>query len=295
MWMARFWRFATHQCCWNVIGFRHGARAMRVRRHARVTLVAFVAFVAGCRGAASAPTIPAPSPLPTPAVPSPIDRAEQLVVVTTADWDSTSGTLRRYERAAGAADWSVVGTPVAIVTGRTGLAWGVGFDSLAADLTAPHKREGDGRSPAGAFPLDTLFGYSNDLDPSALRMPYVALTAGSECVDDERSIHYNTVVSRESVSRIDWNSAEHMRAIDQYRIGVIVGYNAVPPEPGRGSCIFLHIWAGPSSTTAGCTALDSAELAGIVRWLDRAKTPMLVQLPVREYDRLRGDWRLPAR
>ena len=190
-----------------------------------------------------------------------------------------------------------MGAPTAIVTGRTGLAWGIGFDGVdvdpAAVAPAPHKEEGDGRSPAGAFPLDTLFGYENALDPAALRMPYVTLTGASDCVDDERSLHYNTVVSRDVVSRIDWNSAEHMRAIGQYRIGVIVGYNAKPPIPGRGSCIFLHIWAGPSSTTAGCTALDEAALADIMRWLDRAKRPMLVQLTAREYERLRDRWRLP--
>ena len=225
---------------------------------------------------------------------SPIDPAQQIVVVTTPDWDSTSGTMRRFERVAGSSTWSPVGAPTAIVTGRTGLAWGVGFDDVGDSAAAPHKHEGDGRSPAGVFPLDTLFGYDNPLDPAALRMPYVTLTGASDCVDDERSLHYNTVVSRDAVPRIDWNSAEHMRSIGQYRIGVIVGYNAAPPIPGRGSCIFLHIWAGPSSTTAGCTALDATELADIVRWLDRAKRPLLVQLPAREYERLRERWRLPT-
>jgi len=259
-------------------------------RTGHVVLAAVMLAATAC-GVAPTPT-PAPAPVPMTTSPSPIDRSEQLVVVTTADWDSTTGTLRRYERGAGGA-WQAVGTATAIVTGRTGLAWGVGFDAIGDSASAPHKHEGDGRSPAGVFPLDTLFGYSNDLDPSALRMPYVTLTGGSDCVDDPASLHYNTVVSRDAVASIDWNSAEHMRSIGQYRIGVIVGYNALPPTPGRGSCIFLHIWAGPSSTTAGCTALDANALAEIVRWLDRAKAPLLVQLPTREYERLRGPWRLP--
>lgn len=267
---------------------------MRILRNGcRAASIVLAAFAVACRSAM--PNSPTPSPSPSPgAAPTPVDHAEQIVVVTTADWDSTSGTLRRFERTVGSSEWRPVGAPTAIVTGRTGLAWGVGFDAFASDPGAPHKHEGDGRSPAGVFPLDTLFGYSNALDPAALRMPYVALSDGSDCVDDERSMHYNTVVSRDAVSRIDWNSAEHMRSIGQYRIGVIVGYNAMPPVPGRGSCIFLHIWAGPASTTAGCTALDAAILADIVRWLDRAKRPMLVQLTSREYERLRAQWRLPA-
>jgi D-alanyl-D-alanine dipeptidase len=124
-------------------------------------------------------------------------------------------------------------------------------------------------------------------------MPYVQLLPGSDCVDDTTSTHYNTVVASEAVPRVDWASAEHMRQIGQYRIGVIVGYNAAPPIKGRGSCIFLHIWGGPRSTTAGCTALDATELTRLVEWLDRAKRPVIVQLPATDYDRLRERWRLP--
>jgi D-alanyl-D-alanine dipeptidase len=112
-------------------------------------------------------------------------------------------------------------------------------------------------------------------------------------VDDEASAYYNTVVDRAAVAKVDWNSAEHMRQIAQYRLGVIVGYNANPPVKGRGSCIFLHIWSGPASTTAGCTALDAGALESLMRWLDRSRRPMLVQLPVGEYARMMSMWALP--
>jgi D-alanyl-D-alanine dipeptidase len=160
-------------------------------------------------------------------------------------------------------------------------------------MDQPIKHEGDGKSPAGAFPLDTAFGFATRADLPWVRLPYAALQPGSDCVDDETSAHYNTVVNRATVPRIDWNSAEHMRQIGQYRLGVIVGYNAAPPIPGRGSCIFLHIWGGPSSTTAGCTALDASELESLMRWLDSARRPAFVQLPAIEYDRLRSAWGLP--
>jgi L,D-peptidoglycan transpeptidase YkuD (ErfK/YbiS/YcfS/YnhG family) len=84
-----------------------------------------------------------------------------------------------------------------------------------------------------------------------------------------------------------------MRSIDQYRFGVIVGYNAAPPVAGRGSCIFLHIWAGPTSTTAGCTAMDAAVLGDVLHWLTPGARPALVQLTTAGYERLRGTWRLP--
>ncbi|MEP6990882.1 MAG: hypothetical protein ABJA80_08145 [bacterium] len=227
------------------------------------------------------------------ATPLSLETSRQLVVVVTPDWNATTGTLRRFTRPGIRDAWQAVAAAVPIVVGRTGLAWD--GPALAPSPAQPVKQEGDGRSPAGAFPLDTAFGFAPRADLSWLRMPYVSLQPGSDCVDDGASAHYNTVVDRATVSRVDWHSAEHMRQIGQYRLGVIVGYNAAPPLAGRGSCIFLHIWGGPHSTTAGCTALDAGELEALMRWLDAAHHPALVQLPAAEYERLREAWRLPAR
>ncbi len=226
------------------------------------------------------------------ALPSPLATSRQLVVVVTPDWNATTGTLRRFARSDVRGAWEPVAQAVPIVVGRTGLAWD--GPALAQSPAQPVKHEGDGRSPAGAFALDTTFGFAPRADLAWLRMPYVALQPGSDCVDDEASAHYNTVVDRATVNRVDWQSAEHMRQIGQYRLGVIVGYNAAPPMAGRGSCIFLHIWGGPHSTTVGCTALDAGELEALMRWLDAARHPALVQLPAAEYERLREAWHLPV-
>lgn len=214
----------------------------------------------------------------------------QLVVVTTPAWDSVSGTLRRYARTSASAPWRAVGSPVQIVVGQTGLAWGESGVGRRGD---PRKREGDGKAPAGRFPLGTAFGFAPATPLDGMVMPYRPLGEGTECVDDTASVHYNTVVERGAVPRVDWSSAERMRAIDLYRLGVIVGYNARPVQRGRGSCIFLHIWRGPGSPTSGCTAMPADDLETIVRWLDPARRPALVQLPAAEYARLRRPWSLP--
>ena len=107
------------------------------------------------------------------------------------------------------------------------------------------------------------------------------------------SRHYNLVVDRGGVRDVDWKSSERMRAVEGYRWGVVVAHNADPPLAGRGSCIFLHIWAGPDKGTAGCTAMAQPNLEELLRWLDARKRPVLVQLPEGEYARLRGAWRLP--
>src|SRR4051812_46581665 len=129
---------------------------MPIGTHAQRVLFAVVA-VAGC-ARAPVPTPPAPaqaSMQPRPS--SPLDGSTQMVLVVTPAWDSTSGTLRRFERDAPRGAWRPVGAPVAIVVGRTGVAWDDRLGTARAG--EPVKREGDGRSPAGVFPLDTAFGF----------------------------------------------------------------------------------------------------------------------------------------
>jgi zinc D-Ala-D-Ala dipeptidase len=219
------------------------------------------------------------------------DRSEQLVVVTTPDWSSTSGSMRRFERRSPTSAWRALDQPVSVVVGRTGIAWGVGFDEISSE--GPHKHEGDGKAPAGIFPLDTVFGFAPRDSMRDVKPPYVQLLPTTDCVDDTASSHYNTVVDKASVPRVDWNSAEHMRQVPLYKMGVIVGYNSISPVRSRGSCIFLHIWAGPQSHTAGCTAFDATRLLDMIIWLDPSKRPLLVQLTANDYANLRTEWKLP--
>lgn len=200
--------------------------------------------------------------------------------------------MRRFERSTHASPWRSLESPIPLVVGRTGIAWGAGFDNVSTE--GPHKHEGDGKAPAGVFELDTAFGFAARESMSDVKLAYLQLLPTTDCVDDTASVHYNTVVDEASVPSVDWNSAEHMREVSQYKIGVIVGYNAAPPEKGRGSCIFLHIWAGPDSHTAGCTAFDEAKLREVIAWLDPKKRPLMVQLTAKDYESLRNDWRLPA-
>ena len=201
----------------------------------------------------------------------PLAGSRQAIVVLTDNNDTTAGTLQRYEREAGGA-WRAVGGRVAVVVGRTGLA------------NDGAKHEGDGKSPSGVFTLGTAFGFAPSAD---LRVPYRQLRDTTECVDDPASRYYNQIVDRDAVSAVDWKSSEKMRAVDQYRWGMVVNYNT-PATPQRGSCIFLHIWGGPSSSTAGCTAMPVEDLETVLRWLDPVANPRLVQYTRAEFAKLRG-------
>ena len=228
-----------------------------------------------------------------------LDDARQMMVVTTADWASVSGTLQRFERSGPHDAWKATGQPFPIVVGKTGLAWGSGLvanERLGANAGDPIKQEGDGKAPAGVFALGTSFGY----EPQALagsRLPYLQLTPSVECVDDAKSRYYNRIVDRQNVSAPDWNSSEHMLRDDElYHWGVAVEHNAKPVRPGDGSCIFMHIWRAAGEGTVGCTAMPKEDVERLIQWLDPAKSPLLVQMPRGQYDKLRkhlASWRLP--
>ncbi len=224
-----------------------------------------------------------------------------MVVVTTADWNAVGGTLYAFERGADGtwtpARWRAGGPrseaagSVSIVVGTNGSAWDPG---LATPVTGPIKAEGDGRSPAGVFALGTAFGFARPPEAKWLTLPYVEVTPTLECVDDPASGHYNTLLERASVD-VDWKSSEQMREESPwYHWGVVVEYNTRPVVPGRGSCIFLHVGGEGGRGTAGCTAMGEPALKSLMKWLDPAQAPVLVQLPLDAYLALRTAWSLPA-
>jgi L,D-peptidoglycan transpeptidase YkuD (ErfK/YbiS/YcfS/YnhG family) len=221
------------------------------------------------------------APIPIPST------SRQLVLVIADRWESSSAKLQRFERKSSGGPWQPVSAPIDASLGRSGLGWGIGVHWPREQ--GPLKQEGDGRSPAGIFRLTSAFGYG----PMATHLPYTLATPTLECVDDPASPRYNTLVDAATGER-SWTSSEKMRRDDElYRVGVFVAHNAERPTPGKGSCIFLHVWRGPGQPTVGCTATARDEMEALVGWLDAKKEPVLVQLPRQDYDALVGIWRLP--
>lgn len=133
------------------------------------------------------------------------------------------------------------------------------------------KREGDGRTPSGIFPLGTVFGY----EPSfPTRMPYRQADADDLWVDDVHADDYNRWVKRGATRA---SSFERMRRDDDlYKYGIVVEYNTNPVIKDFGSAIFFHIWKGPGQPTEGCIALSENDLITVIRWLDPAARPLVV-------------------
>lgn len=224
------------------------------------------------------------------AVKAPFTKSLQAVVVTTKDWDATTGIARLYERKSEKSDWKMVGESFPVMIGENGLAWG---DELTRQTTATKlKREGDRSAPAGMFPLTATFGKGTK--PEALELPYTKLTEYTECVDDTKSSFYNRIVNRMQVGNFDWQTSEKMAAISpEYDLGIFVAYNTYPVVKEKGSCIFLHVWKDAVTTTDGCTAMERRDLERIVGWLVATKNPYLIQLTEDDYGKYKKSWKLP--
>lgn len=232
---------------------------------------------------------------PVPPVPPPVpfSKSRQAVVVTTKDWSAVTGTAQLFERRSAKSKWKAVGEAFAVVVGRNGLAWGGGLNELPSDTgRLLMKTEGDGKAPAGIFSLTTSFGSS--VKPDFVKPPFTRLEEYTECVDDVNSTHYNKIVDRLKVGDFDWKSSEKMLAVGaEYDLGITVAHNTNPVNQGGGSCIFLHIWKTAETGTAGCTAMERKNLEAILKWIDPAKNPVLIQLPEDSYQQFQDKWKLP--
>jgi L,D-peptidoglycan transpeptidase YkuD (ErfK/YbiS/YcfS/YnhG family) len=224
-------------------------------------------------------------------LPDPLASSGQLLLVLAAGWDESAARMQRFEREQATGAWRPVGGPTAVTIGRAGMAWGRGLHARQAGAI-PAKHEGDGRAPAGVFPVTALFG--NGVPPVGAKLPWLEATPYLKCIDDPASRHYNRVVDQGRVDGIDWVSCEDMlRGDSRYELGAVIGCNCDPVVPGAGSCIFLHVWEAPGMPTAGCTAMALADMKRVAGWLNGARAPLLVQLPRDAYERLRGPWALP--
>ncbi len=253
-----------------------------MRQHtARGLLCLVVLLLADCAG------------LKTSQATRPWNDAQQMVVVTTADWNANTGTLQRYER--DSAGWHALAEAAPITVGRSGSGWGIGLHE--PQTGEPQKVEGDGRAAAGVFRIGTAFGYADNSTASA--WPYQAMTASDYCMDVVASPLYNRIVDAGKVgadavagSTEPMRRDLHANGDQRYKLGFVIEHNP-GNRSGAGSCIFAHLWKAPGETTAGCTAMAEPVMQQLLAWLDPKRRPVFVLLPQAEYRRLRKDWQLP--
>ncbi len=132
----------------------------------------------------------------------------------------------------------------------------LGHGGIRAD-----KREGDGATPVGSFPLRRLL-YRRDRMRAAPATAIAGDAIGRDdgWCDDPDDPAYNRPV------RLPYAAGHEKmwREDGLYDVVVILGHNDDPPVPGLGSAIFLHVARPDYGPTEGCVALALPDLLALL-------------------------------
>jgi L,D-peptidoglycan transpeptidase YkuD (ErfK/YbiS/YcfS/YnhG family) len=118
-------------------------------------------------------------------------------------------------------------------------------------------REGDTKTPVGAFDLPQAFGILPD--PGALT-PYFQITESMYWCGDEH--FYNQLIDIHEHPH-DCQGEHLIEIAPHYNYGMVIGYNKECIF-GEGSAIFLHC-TGSEPYTGGCVAVSEPDMITILR------------------------------
>ena len=123
------------------------------------------------------------------------------------------------------------------------------------------KREGDGGTPVGVYPLRRVLWRADRLERPDTALPTAPIARDDGWCDDPADPAYNRPVtiphptSHESLWRED----------GVYDVIVVLGHNDDPVVPGQGSAVFLHVARPDWEPTAGCVALPLPDLLRLLK------------------------------
>jgi len=123
------------------------------------------------------------------------------------------------------------------------------------------KREGDGGTPAGVWPMREVLYRPDRIPGIATALLSRPLARDDGWCDDPADPAYNRMV------RLPYPGHCEQLWLDAavYDVIVPLGYNDAPVVPGRGSAIFLHVARPDFAATAGCVALALQDLLMVLR------------------------------
>jgi L,D-peptidoglycan transpeptidase YkuD (ErfK/YbiS/YcfS/YnhG family) len=187
----------------------------------------------------------------------PAAATRQLITVEAATARTTHATAWIWRRAGGC--WAAAGGPYPARVGSSGM--------------RVNRREGDGSTPIGTFPISsTMYGVAPN---PGVRSRYVRLQCGDWWVEDSRSPVYNTFQRLGCGVRPPFKvkTPDMSKERRAYVHLAVIEFNMHPIVPGRGSAIFLHARTG--SPTNGCVSLRRTDLVRVLRWLSPAAAPQI--------------------
>ena len=132
-------------------------------------------------------------------------------------------------------------------------------------IDASAKREGDGCTPRGRWPMREVFYRADRLAKPVTALPIRALDEQDGWCEVPTDKDYNRHVKLPHPGVVD----ERMWRDDHlYDIIVVLGYNDAPIAPGKGSAIFMHLARPDFSPSSGCVTLQLESLLVVLKGAD---------------------------
>jgi L,D-peptidoglycan transpeptidase YkuD (ErfK/YbiS/YcfS/YnhG family) len=124
----------------------------------------------------------------------------------------------------------------------------------------PLKREGDGGTPLGRFPVRLVLYRADRMPRPRTPLPVRAIRATDGWCDDPTDRNYNRLITLPAVG-----SAEGLMRDDAlYDLILVLGYNDRPRVKGKGSAIFVHLARPGYTPTDGCVAFSRRDLLAVL-------------------------------
>ncbi len=135
--------------------------------------------------------------------------------------------------------------------------WGVPCVVGRNGLVPPNeKREGDGKTPIGRYPL--RYGFYDPVNlpefPRDLAFPFVPYDPAMWWEEDPANPDYNRLLFR-APEDIDPYALAERRAGHLFDMFIPVGWNDAIAEPHRGSAIYIHFARPAFTPSAGCICI----------------------------------------
>lgn len=131
-------------------------------------------------------------------------------------------------------------------------------------VRAAEKKEGDGKTPLGIFPLRQLLYRADRVPRPETGLRAEVLTPDTGWCEDPAHPDYNKKIILPHPAVHDRMTREdHL-----YDYTVVIGYNDEPALAGKGSAIFMHLAHPGFAPTAGCVGLRAKDMLEVLRLCD---------------------------
>ncbi len=128
-------------------------------------------------------------------------------------------------------------------------------------ISAADKREGDGYTPAGRWPLRQGFFRADRMPRPDVALDMNPIQQDDAWCDISEDPHYNEHV------KLPYATLNEKLWRDDHRYDIVfmLGYNDAPVIAGKGSAIFLHLAPDDFAPSAGCVTLSLENLLTVIR------------------------------